>query len=99
MLSGKYDNPNEKKVGYSPMTRKEMIKVRLPYDYYLKNERNEIMVKRKRKPRKIPKWLREEISKNIGEEIRAGRPRSQAVAISFRKARRDHPKFEEVLQR
>ena len=47
----------------------------------------------------LPPSVKKDIGKMIGEEIRAGRPRKQAIAIAFSRARAKYPQYLVELSR
>ena len=47
----------------------------------------------------LPPFVKKDIGKMIGEEVRAGYPRKQAIAIAFSRARMKYPKYVVELSR
>lgn len=56
-------------------------------------------LKRIKRKRKMPVWLRDRISANIREEVKAGYPLRQAIAIAYSRARREYPAYADVLKK
>ena len=49
--------------------------------------------------RKVPKWLSYVVSTTIREEVDAGRPIKQAIAIGYSRTRKAYPNYAKVLER